>query len=886
MKKKLLFLLIPFFSYSQVQVLDPSFHGDGLEIHAGSDSPSAQYAYDALLQPDGKIIYAGRINSPQIGAFVARYNPDGSKDSSFNQYGFKTFSSPSLFQTVVLQNDGKILLAGLNSLFRLSPNGSLDPSFNTTGILSITMGVNSLNIKCISVQSDGKIIASGYINSGTTTFAVARINSNGSLDTTFDGDGIATIAMSTGNDEIYSHKIQADGKIVVFGAAHNGTDYDFAMARITTTGSLDTSFGTGGKTITSFVVGNDYGRSGEILQDGKILLLGVSGGKFALARYLDNGILDTSFSGDGKLTLNENLTVTTTTTNGSSHFIPRLKILSSGKILMAGNSNNDFKTIQLLADGSYDTSFDFDGVVTVNNNTDTSSILLQKPDGKIITGGNSYVSNLSDAKIKQIELDTNGSVLSNTDKNIYTSYDESIGGTLKLSDQSIVVVSSVYINYQKTLVVEKFLPDGFHDMDFGTLGHTYIAASDNVNKILLLSDDSIIVNSGLSLYKITPSGILDAAFGTAGILNVLELTNYQANYIDDMLISNDNKILLACDYIPDGNSTILTGILKFNLNGTFDTAFGTNGTITYGFSNLNNYNEWPNAFFQDANGKIIVASVTFPQSQSYSSKISFSRLNPDGSFDSTFGTNGKITHDYAPSIWTNTIRSGTDNGYLVSFHEPSTNGLNSSTLKINNDGSIYTLFGNNGVARDITGTYNNNMIVIPNGKYLKAGLHNNQFSISRYNTDGTSDSTFGTNGEINTTIGFASQIYDIELQADGKLLAIGSSFDGNSRLITLARYTNVTLGTLDFSEGKKALLIYPNPIENEANFEYTLANPEKITITILDFQGKAVKNIVSGQYQDAGKQKLLFSTEGLSSGNYIVRIASESGSQSVHILKK
>ena len=708
------------------------------------------------------------------------------------------------------------------------------------------------------------------------------------MDTTFDSDGILTIAMSTGNDEIYFHKILADGKIIVFGAAHNGTDYDFAMAKINTDGSLDTSFGSGadGKAITSFATGNDYGRSGEILADGKILALGVSGGKFALARYTAGGILDTSFSGDGKLSLNESLSVTTTLSSGT-HFIPRIKALSNGKILITGNSSNDFKTIRLLSDGSYDTSFDNDGVVIVDNNFDISSILLEKPDGKIITGGNSYVTNVNDARIKQIELDTNGSVISNTAKQVYDSYDDSITGTLKLSDQSIIVVSSAYINYKKTFVIEKFLPDGFPDTDFGTIGHTYIEASDDASKILLLPDNSIVIKSSTNLYKVTPSGILDTTFGTNGILDLLELTNYQANYNDDILLSIDNKILLACDYIQQSNpNNILTGILKFNLNGTLDTTFGTGGIITYGFSNLSNYNEWPNTFFQDANGKIIVAGISYPQSQLYSTKIALSRLNPNGTFDTTFGTNGKITFDHAPSIWSYNIKATAGNDYLVTFHEPSSSDKTTYTLKISNNGSIVTTFGTNGIASDIAGASNYNTVVLPDGKYLKAGVHNGQFSISRYQANGTSDSTFGTNGEINTAIGLSSSIHTIELQADGKLLAIGSSFDGNSRLITLARYTNVTLGVLDFSEHTNALLVYPNPIGNEATFEYTLNNDEKISIEILDLQGKTVRRIITDQYQKAGKQKLDFTLEGVSTGNYILKIASGKGKQSIHIVKK
>jgi uncharacterized delta-60 repeat protein len=137
-------------------------------------------------------------------------------------------------------------------------------------------------------QSDGKIVVAGTADSaiGRDGFALSRYNSNGTLDTTFGTGGKVTTVFNGGYDGCYSVIQQSDGKIVVAGYADNGSNRDFALSRYNSNGSLDTTFGTGGKVTTDFNGGDDYASSLALQPDGNIVLVGYSDNNFAIARYL------------------------------------------------------------------------------------------------------------------------------------------------------------------------------------------------------------------------------------------------------------------------------------------------------------------------------------------------------------------------------------------------------------------------------------------------------------------------------------------------------------------------------------------------------------------------------------------------------------------------
>ena len=235
----------------------------------------------------------------------------------------------------------------------------------------------------------------GYTNNGGNyDFALARYNSNGSLDTSFDSDGKLTTSIGTGNDFALGMVLQSDGKIVVVGRSNNGSNDDFALARYNANGSLDTSFSGDGKQTTPFGSGDDAAFSVAVQADGKIVVAGysdVGGGNFdfALARYDVSGNLDT-----GNFGTPGNLTGKLTTPIGTgSDTAAALALQADGKIVLAGRSHSGSSDLMALAryttTGALDSSFDGDGKLTASlgNIDNYAKRVAIQSDTKIVVGG-------------------------------------------------------------------------------------------------------------------------------------------------------------------------------------------------------------------------------------------------------------------------------------------------------------------------------------------------------------------------------------------------------------------------------------------------------------------------------------------------------------------
>ncbi len=263
---------------------DTSFNSLGYHhINFSHDS----FARAVAIQSDGKIVVVGFVDqsfASDVDIAIARFNANGSLDTSFSGDGMQTFDTAwgwAEAWDVAIQPDGKILVAGWAQVdtlrefivLRYNSNGSLDTSFNTFGYTGVNFGSDSLG-RAMVIQPDGKIVVAGTVEQTIDKdIAVARFNSNGSLDTSFSGDGRQTYDGSWGWDEGWGVALQEDGKIVVAGSATVDTIIDLWVLRYTTAGVLDTSFGGFGYAGTHF--GTDtFGRAVAIQPDGKIVVAG------------------------------------------------------------------------------------------------------------------------------------------------------------------------------------------------------------------------------------------------------------------------------------------------------------------------------------------------------------------------------------------------------------------------------------------------------------------------------------------------------------------------------------------------------------------------------------------------------------------------------------
>jgi uncharacterized delta-60 repeat protein len=374
--------------------LDLSFGSDGKVITVfGTSNESAN---SIAIQSNGKIVVAGSSSNGTNNEFtVTRYNTDGSLDSSFDSDGkvTTTIGSNADAFSVAIQSDGKIVLAG-NAIIggrdeiavaRYNTDGSLDSSFDSDGKVTTTIGEADYATS-VAIQSDGKIVVAGSsATGGDSNFALIRFNTDGSLDSSFDP---AVTPIGSANDEAYSVAIQSNGKIVVAGYSDNGAQRVFAVARYNTDGSLDSSFNSDGK-VTTAIGSDDLAKSVAIQSDGKIVVAGSSSNgsdnDFALIRYNTDGSLDSSFASDGKVI---------TVFGSSGEFANSVALQSDGKIVVAGSSDNGaqrvFAVARYSADGSLDSSFDSDGKVTtaIGSGDFAFSVAIQS-DGKIVVVGSS-----------------------------------------------------------------------------------------------------------------------------------------------------------------------------------------------------------------------------------------------------------------------------------------------------------------------------------------------------------------------------------------------------------------------------------------------------------------------------------------------------------------
>lgn len=354
--------------YSKDGVLDASFGTGGIVTTAIGTLYDG--ASGLAVQKDGKIIASGFTYNSTLDYAVVRYNSDGTLDTSFGTNGKTVVNlvtgSQDVVRSMVIQNDGKIVLAGYVQIgssarsfgvVRLTTEGVLDVTFGTAGIFTYTFDTVASTVSDaygIALQNDGKLVVVGkYYNTSVGTFGgVIRLTESGSLDASFGTAGTVVIKMGD-NINLTGIAIQSDQKIVAIGDVSNpGTSHDFAVVRLNTDGSLDSNFGTGGKVSTNFAVENDVPAAVVIQPNGKIVVGGSAYPgttllDFAIARYLSDGSLDTSFGTGGKL-------ISEMGTGGN--VISAMALQTDGKLVVAGQVNagtsSDFALARYIADAS------------------------------------------------------------------------------------------------------------------------------------------------------------------------------------------------------------------------------------------------------------------------------------------------------------------------------------------------------------------------------------------------------------------------------------------------------------------------------------------------------------------------------------------------------
>ncbi len=396
------FLGTPFFVNAQAGQLDPSF-GLGGWVH--SDFGGKEQGGTVAVQEDGKLLVGGRIalTTASYDFMLVRYLANGQLDTGFGNGGLLTWDFGSDLENLEFVRqlpDGHIFAGGFSGpnpntngvLLKLLPDGTMDPDFGVNGVVTYKAG-KSTGPVAAAVQADGKLVVTGVcvVDSVDIDWNVARFLPNGNLDTSFNHIGWVYHNFLTREDIPFDIMVEPNGNIFVSGCAGVYPKANFSFLRLLPDGSKDPDYGIAGSLQTDFANNHDIAYTTVRTPDQKYLVSGtvrdsITNYNFALARYLYNGSLDTSFGLGGKLTYDF---------KGPIDYGLYMIRQPDDKYLVCGENNvlshNRYVVARFDRDGQLDNAFGQSGLAqfdAVNILTDQTPHFAMQKDGGIVMTGN------------------------------------------------------------------------------------------------------------------------------------------------------------------------------------------------------------------------------------------------------------------------------------------------------------------------------------------------------------------------------------------------------------------------------------------------------------------------------------------------------------------
>ncbi|MBK7842260.1 MAG: fibronectin type III domain-containing protein [Bdellovibrionales bacterium] len=720
---------------------------------------------DSLALSNDQIVvcgnfYVGSRSRPLLG----KLNTDGSWDTSFgeNGTGYRGLLLPlnqgseSVCEKIDLQTDGKIIQGGwdegqgLGFVARYSSSGVLDGTFGDGGLKILQLGSTRTRIQAVRVLSSGKIAAAGIINDGANDDAVVlMLKANGEFDTTFNGTGF----MSFDNSGLETRALAvAEGpndSILVAGETNSSNQ--IFVARINSAGSLDSGFGSGGITVSDPSGGGDQLYDLKVLGDGRLLAAGTSSWCGLLVRYDQNGALDATYGTGGFAS-----------ECSASEVFYRVFPVSGGKALAIGSDS--LFVARFLSDGSLDIGFGNSGINELwspnSNARGLSGVILST--GEIFVVGYGWVNRLDGETLVGV-YNSDGTVL----------------GSFGVSGLRS------YMNFgkaQETLSSLKVMPI----TDKIVLGFSVEDSSNGFNYGLLRTD---------------LNGVLDATFASGG-KGIFDVSNGAGDNFDqlmNMFLHADGTLTAAGIGWQNGSDM---SVARWTPAGIFDITL--NGT---GQKNLNQAGG-QNSFGMtvQSDGKTILTGYS-------GSDVRVARLNTDGSFDTSFNGTGYATTNFGSTTW--------EGGYAVAVQ---TDGMVVTVGAKDEDAGVIARYTTGGVLDtgfNTTGKitvdrggreFLTDLSIQVDGKILTFGIEGANFVLSRYNTDGSVDTSFGGSlGYTRITLPGGPTECDsarMLVLSDGSIILTGSvRYSGVYRDIVVARLTASGVLHSSFNGGAGILVL-------------------------------------------------------------------------------
>ncbi|MDK9692738.1 MAG: cadherin domain-containing protein [Sulfurimonas sp.] len=882
--------------------IDQGYGQDGYVItNFGDDS----FAYTALLQSDGKIVVAGQARGQSHLEFaLARYTKDGKLDITFGDDGIQMDDIGGEYYNniddIAIDTDGKIYVlgyaynAGLDEdvaiVARYTSTGWLDSSFSFPSGWTLGGGLKA-GTKLI-VTTDWVVITGYADTEDGNKLAIARFDKE---DGSYDRNWVVETPLedSIAHDMIF----QADGKFIVVGSAQ----YQGFMIRYNFDSTVDTTFGNNGSVLI------DENLFQVVVQnDGSILVMGLDDGALLLGHYDGNGKIDITFGAtdtlirpyvynlaEAPIILNDHVEIFDKELNQQDNYQGATLTLQrhggansddlfSGAGIIAGatygNIQINAKQLGVYTYGSGTLEIVFDKAITraevdevmqsiaySNNNLASlptieldwifgdgnngtqgegvgqvlgtmplslNHVPLSQDSNVTLVRDKSYVFNVNDfvfndhdqndslSEVVIVSLPMQGTLflqgymvgvgekisafdiaagkliyipITADDQNIFGSFSYKVGDGWSYSQAHTLTLNAM----NNTPVVTM---DGATRLDVWTSNNNYHVWNDVAitadGKVIALGND---INDFI-LGRYLGNDLLDASFGTDNSLGSGGMIKTDINGETDsthaLVIQSDGKIIAA------GQSDNSFALVRYNADGTLDTSFGTDAKVITLFDGID---DCIHDIVLQTNGKIVVAGRMYDDTlKEY--HITLARYNSDGSLDMTFSGDGKIVDDFFDlNEYANTLGIQSDGKIVVGGR----NADGFTIVRYNSNGTLDTSFGANGITTtDMDSNGIKELAIDAQNNILAVGARGDDFAVVRYTSNGTLDTSFGTNGMV-ILDGYSDALWNsIGVQSDGKIIVVGNCYNSelysSSSMIIVARYT--IDGTLDTSFGTNGIV--------------------------------------------------------------------------------
>lgn len=486
-----------------------------------------------------------------------------------------------------------------------------------------------------------------------------------------------------------------------------------------------------------------------------------------------------------------------------------------------------------------------------------------------------------------------------------------------------------------------FGQSGTLDPTFGNQGTltTDLGGMDRGTSVKILADGKILLAggsffTGFSVARYHPDGVLDMSFGMGGKVT----TNLGVSCVRvAMVVLPDGKFILAGRYVTSlFNGEQRNVMIRYHSNGTIDNSFGSNGYVYVKFR-LDSAEEI-HAIALQPDGKIIVGGYSYGFDTYYD--FAMARYNSTGTLDYNFGFLGKVitavstTADviYALAVqpdgkilaggtsksdfglarylpngdldnsfsWDGIVRTNLNNlgeddirsiiimpnGKILAG---GTSRFDFGLARYHPNGSLDNSFNNGGIQITSFNAYSRirSVVIQPDGKIVAAGWvespENDDFALARYHADGTLDESFGINGKVATDFGGTDDLaYSLALQSNEKLVVGGIS----SVNFALARYiSELEVGTVSFSIANNSILIYPNPLGDQATLAYNLEEEERISIRLHSLNGQVFRIFMRQENRSSGSHEEVLDFTDVPPGSYFIVIDNNKGKCSIKVIR-